>query len=763
MAKINIYGELHNDTPSGFVTSTQQIMDTELGKRQSEINAEFLSESVNTSYLICSTSGDAAIKTVSCPGFLLSTNVRLLIKMEHAHTNTEYTPTLNIEGTGNEGIIFEGSVASYINTWADNEVLDIYFDGTQYIAQRTNNKVGSSGYCECDTPASTPIKIVNDYTILSGFELGKSVRVLIKMINPNTSTNPTLNINGTGAKEIEYNGSEASDSNSWVAGEVLDVYYDGTKYIACTQGEPRFSTGEKLDSIGIDNEPVEGSENLVKSGSLFNIKKQQDTLNTEIQDSIASGDQNTSYTTCDTLPGTVIKVINNLQDFKLSTNIHLLVKMINQNTATNPTLNINGTGAKGMVYNGKAASNSNTWVSGEVLDVYYDGTKYILSTHGSSKFNTGEGLESVGIDNEPVRNSGNLVKSGSLFNIKEQQDTLNTEIQNSIASGDENTAYTTCKTTSSTVAKVIDDLPNFKLSTNIHLLVKMINPNTIANPTLNINGTGAKGIIYNGGAVSSGNTWKGGEILDIYYDGTQYIANTYGSSKFATGQKVDETRLETTPVQGSNNIITSGGIYTTVEEINNKIDAIISGVNVSLSISPNIIYKGTATGITLTGTMSNGTPTLMRLLEGSSQLKTSTTSPITYTTSITMVDNTKTYTVTGITTTGLTLSYSTTVSARNPIYYGFGVNSDAVVIAANKLGPTTTANRTYDKSNGTGETCNFFIMIPNDIGVLTNFTMNGAPFVMKPSRNEIKGGITYHVYESANVYANGVRLIVAAS
>lgn len=50
-----------------------------------------------------------------------------------------------------------------------------------------------------------------------------------------------------------------------------------------------------------------------------------------------------------------------------------------RNTATNPTLNINGTGPKPIWYNGAAASASNSWDANEVISVYYDGTRYQAS------------------------------------------------------------------------------------------------------------------------------------------------------------------------------------------------------------------------------------------------------------------------------------------------------------------------------------------------------------------------------------------------
>lgn len=85
------------------------------------------------------------------------------------------------------------------------------------------------GYYECSTNASTAEKEVEAY----GYALpttGGSIK--IKMINANTAINATLNINNTGAKPLYYAGERASANNSWEAGETIEVYYDGTNFMA---------------------------------------------------------------------------------------------------------------------------------------------------------------------------------------------------------------------------------------------------------------------------------------------------------------------------------------------------------------------------------------------------------------------------------------------------------------------------------------------------------------------------------------------------
>lgn len=135
MATINIYGEFNNDTPQGYIAPASQIKDIRMAKKQDVINSEFESGLYNTAYLVCSTLGSVTGKTIDCPEFVLSTRIRLTIKMEHAHTNSQYTPTLNIGSSGSRPIKYNGQPVTSQNTWSDGEIIDVIFDGTQYLTR----------------------------------------------------------------------------------------------------------------------------------------------------------------------------------------------------------------------------------------------------------------------------------------------------------------------------------------------------------------------------------------------------------------------------------------------------------------------------------------------------------------------------------------------------------------------------------------------------------------------------------------------------
>ena len=94
--------------------------------------------------------------------------------------------------------------------------------------------------------------------------------------------------------------------------------------------------------------------------------------------------------------------------------------------------------------------------------------------------------------------------------------------------------YATCTTSGGTAAKVatISSIngatPQFELFTGLTVRVKFSNSNTVANPTLNVNGTGAKPIIRYGTTIpgtTAATSWSAGAIVALTYDGTSWVMN----------------------------------------------------------------------------------------------------------------------------------------------------------------------------------------------------------------------------------------------
>ena len=82
----------------------------------------------------------------------------------------------------------------------------------------------------CSTAAGTAAKTVS----IPQFNLVTGARVTVKFDNTNTESNPTLNVNGTGAISIMYKGSNIS-AGALSAGSVREFVYDGTNY--CVVGD----------------------------------------------------------------------------------------------------------------------------------------------------------------------------------------------------------------------------------------------------------------------------------------------------------------------------------------------------------------------------------------------------------------------------------------------------------------------------------------------------------------------------------------------
>lgn len=92
------------------------------------------------------------------------------------------------------------------------------------------------------------------------------------------------------------------------------------------------------------------------------------------------------------------------------------------------------------------------------------------------------------------------------------------------------TLYGTCATAANTAAKEVV-MPDFSsIVDGVTIKVKFTNSNTAANPTLNVNSTGAKNI-YRYGTTAPGATadasWEAGAVLSFTYDGTNWMMNDF--------------------------------------------------------------------------------------------------------------------------------------------------------------------------------------------------------------------------------------------
>ena len=127
---------------------------------------------------------------------------------------------------------------------------------------------------------------------------------------------------------------------------------------------------------------------------------------------------------------------------------------------------------------------------------------------------------------------GRVIDGGS---IKVQVDTNTTNISNlqvGMTASEKSLLarnyYAECVASQNNVEKQVV-VPGFVLSVGGNFRIKMTNQNVKDDVTLNVFsapgvGTGAKPLFFNGSRASSTNTWRGGQIIQVYYDGENYIS-----------------------------------------------------------------------------------------------------------------------------------------------------------------------------------------------------------------------------------------------
>lgn len=149
-------------------------------------------------------------------------------------------PTKTSDITNDSGFITSGATTAKAKQLETTRKIDgVGFNGTADITH----------FATCSTAAATQAKTAS----ITGFNLVTGARVTIKFTVTNTAANPTLNVNGTGAKAIKYRGSAIS-AGYLAANRVYEFVYDGTDYLFMgdinTDSNTTYSAGSGLTLSG---------------------------------------------------------------------------------------------------------------------------------------------------------------------------------------------------------------------------------------------------------------------------------------------------------------------------------------------------------------------------------------------------------------------------------------------------------------------------------------------------------------------------------
>lgn len=194
---------------------------------------------------------------------------------------------------------------------------------------------------------------------------------------------------------------------------------------------------------------------------------------------------NVAYATSSTAAATAAKeatIVGN-SNWELKTGSIVVIKFSATNSAENPTLNINNTGAKRIWYNTGLITTSNKGYAGTAnrpIVYMYDGTQYVFIGWSTDSNTT---YSNVGLGQ----------------------------------------GYGTTTTAYGTPAKVVT-LSSYALTVNGIVAVKF-SADVDANATLNINSKGAKPIYYHGAAITD-KVIKANDIATFIYNDNKYILLT---------------------------------------------------------------------------------------------------------------------------------------------------------------------------------------------------------------------------------------------
>jgi hypothetical protein len=235
---------------------------------------------------------------------------------------------------------------------------------------------------------------------------------------------------------------------------------------------------------------------------MTNIK--QINVNNTTYDLVDKDSHKVAYATCTTAAATAAKIatVSNVTNWVLETGAEVVIKFSYTNTASNPTLNVNGSGAKSIVYTTSTITTSN-------LSYAAYANRYVRFVYNGSAW---------------VWLGWSTDSNTTYSNIKLGQ------------------GYGTCDTDEATLEKAVVNTSYTSLVEGGIMVVKFSEA-VPANSTLNINSMGAKSIYYQGAAIVDSIIGAGDTATFMYHSSIYYLLSV---DKVATGQSVVVSESEPT-------------------------------------------------------------------------------------------------------------------------------------------------------------------------------------------------------------------------
>ena len=167
--------------------------------------------------------------------YALKTEVTTEIGNLSASIAETYATTEGVQDDINTAIeVASGQITSTVEENVMNSVGDTFATKTeveqteQDLTIKINQSI-SNGYATCSTAAGTQAKVAT--SVRSDFPKATGTNATVKFTYGNTASNPTLNINNTGASPIYLGNSPITPEKSWSAGDTVTFVFDGTNWV----------------------------------------------------------------------------------------------------------------------------------------------------------------------------------------------------------------------------------------------------------------------------------------------------------------------------------------------------------------------------------------------------------------------------------------------------------------------------------------------------------------------------------------------------
>lgn len=449
-------------------------------------------------------------------------------------------------------------------------------------------------YGTCSVAAGTAAKTVT--VANSKFSLESGAKVTVKFTNANTVASPTLNVNSTGAKAIYWHGAALPASQYWVAGAVLNFVYNGTQWdligvadISKLEG----LVGDTAVSTQISNAVGAITPASIGAAESSHTHSYAASSHNHSADNITSGTLpvsrgGTGNTSVDTTPtngstkmvtsGGVYTALSGKSDTGHTHNY--AAASHGNHVPTTETAN-----------NAKFLRNDNSWQTVTPANIgaaasSHSHSEYAASSHthdyaASSHTHDDRYYTETEVNTKFSNMVGDTAVSTQITNAVGAIPNATTSTSGHMSSTDKtkldatNIAYGACSTAAATAAKVVtvSGNTNWKLAAGSTISVFFTETNTASNPTLNVNGTGAKNIYYGASQITTSSLGYAGtasRLMTFVYDGTQYrfvswgydSNTTYTNVKLGHGYATCSTAAATTAKVGtlSSYTLTTGGI-----------------------------------------------------------------------------------------------------------------------------------------------------------------------------------------------------------